>query len=134
MSVSDLKPLQLSKAIERPLLAFRSVLRRTKLSEAIFASLFFFAIAYWFVFIVERFYETHALLRAFALCLGSLCCLLAIPWTVHKWILGTRRLTEVARKLRPVFPRLSEQILSVVELSTSKEIQTGSPVLISAPM
>jgi hypothetical protein len=134
MSSVEWKPVQLSKAIESPLLAFRSALRRTKLWEAIFASLFFFVVAYWFVFIVERFYETHAWLRTFALCLGSLCCLLAIPWTVHKWIWGTRRLTEVARKLRPVFPRLSEQILSVVELSTSREIQTGSPVLISAAM
>lgn len=134
MSVVDLKPVQLSKAIETPLLAFRSALRRTKLSEAILASLFFFAVAFWFVFILERFFETNALIRSFALCLGSLCCLLAIPWTLHKWVWGTRRLTEVARKLRPVFPRLSEQILSVVELSTSREIQTGSPVLISAAM
>ena len=134
MSIADLKPVQLSKAIEKPLLTFRSALRRTKLSEALLASLFFFAVAYWFVFVVERFYETHVLLRSLALCLGSLCCLLAIPWTLHKWFWGTRRLTEVARKLRPVFPRLSDQILSVVELSTSKEIQTGSPVLISAAM
>ncbi len=134
MSIADLKPVQLSKAIETPLLAFRSALRRTKLSEAILASLFFFAVAFWFVFVLERFYETHTLLRSFALCLGSLCCLLAIPWTLHRWFWGTRRLTEVARKLRPVFPRLSEQILSVVELSTSREIQTGSPVLISAAM
>ena len=134
MSIADLKPVQLSKAIETPLLAFRRALRRTKLSEAILASLFFFVVAYWLVFILERFFETHFLLRSLALCLGSLCCLLAIPWTVHKWVWGTRRLTEVARKLRPGFPRLSEQILSVVELSTSREIQTGSPVLISAAM
>jgi hypothetical protein len=134
MSQSEFAPVPLSEAIQKPLLTFRRSLRRIKMAEALLASAFFFAIGYWCVFALDRFFETGAALRWLALLLGGLCCCVSVPLSAHRWIWGTRKLTEVARMLGPVFPRLSEQVLSVVELSTSREIQTGSSTLIAAAM
>lgn len=112
-----------SKAIKLPdntrkrLKEFQQQVRKIKLAEGILAGLFGLAVSYVAVFVVDRFVDTSAIIRAGILMTGALGFGLFFPLKCHRWVWRTRRMEQVATLLKHKFPALGDQLLGVVELS-----------------
>lgn len=99
---------------------YRSQVRFVKVMEGILAGLFGLAASYLLVFVLDRFFDSPALLRGVILLVGSLGMGLLLPLKCHRWIWGTRRMEQVAGLVRHKFPRLGDQLLGVVELAQNE--------------
>ncbi|MEM7456654.1 MAG: hypothetical protein AAF456_20080 [Planctomycetota bacterium] len=96
-----------------------------KLAEGLLAAAFGLLVSYLVVFGLDRVIDTPAWARAAILITGSLGAAVWLPMMVHKWILGSRQLTQVARLLRYRFPRLSDHLLGIIELVNDTHDNTG---------
>lgn len=103
--------------------SFRRRLWLVKIAEGLLAGLFGLMTSYTLVFVLDRFGETPATVRAAVLVLGTLVLGIGVPWTLHRWIWRTRQLEQVARLLRRRFPRLGDQLLGIVELAHARRAE-----------
>ena len=84
------------------------------------------------VFVLDRFMDTPQVLRLLLLLGGSAGCYLFLPLRLRRWVLGHRRLDQVARLVRRRFPRLGDELLGIVELAQGRDDRNTSPVLYRA--
>ena len=136
MSASSLPPIKttLAAGIQRKLLRFRRSVRLSKTAEAISGCAICTLLLYLIVLGSDRFIDTSVGVRIGCLLVTSLLIATYLPWMLHRWVWNTRRLTQVARLLSKPFPRLADQVLSVVELASAKDEQRRSPQLVAAAM
>ncbi|CAK9009790.1 unnamed protein product, partial [Durusdinium trenchii] len=111
---------------------YRSRVRFVKIAEGILAGLFGLAVSYLMVFILDRFFDTPAVVRLVILLTGSVGVGLFLPLKCHRWIWGTRRMEQVAGLVRHKFPRLGDQLLGVVELALNEKANVESSTLTRA--
>lgn len=123
---------QLPETTRRRLNEFRSRVRRIKFVEGILAGLFGLALSYVAVFVLDRFFDTSAVVRSGLLFAGALGLGLFFPLKCHRWIWGTRRMEQVARLVQHRFPALGDQLLSVVELASAESDLGSSASLTNA--
>ncbi|QDT33525.1 hypothetical protein [Thalassoglobus polymorphus] len=123
---------QLPEGTRRRLEEFQKRVRFIKIAEGLLAGLFGLAVSYLLVFVLDRFFDTPALLRAAILIVGALGMGLFLPLKLHRWIWGTRTMEQVAGLVRIKFPRLGDQLLGVVELAMSERHTTDSSALTQA--
>ena len=122
----------LPEALSQRLEKFRSRLRLFKLIEICLSALVGLFIAYFIVFLTERFVTIPTSVRALILLIGTVGFTIGIPLTLHKWFWNTRRLEQVAKTLRKVFPALGDEILSIIEMVDEQTGSGASPRLIAA--
>ena len=136
MSASSLPPIKttLAAGIQRKLLQFRRSVRISKTAETFSACVICTLLLYLIVLGSDRFIDTSVGLRVGILLVTSSLIATYVPWMLHRWVWNTRRLTQVARLLSKPFPRLADQVLSVVELASAKDEQRRSPQLVAAAM
>ena len=125
--------LPLPPVLEAKLAAFRRRVWVIKLAEGLLAAVFGLAVSYAVVFVLDRFMETPAWLRAALMLAGAAVLGLGLPLTWHRWVWRQRRLEDAARLLRRTFPRLGDQLLGIVEL-THMESLGRSERLVQAAM
>ncbi len=133
-SSSKLQNQKLSPVISGCLLSFRSRLRQRKLMQLVMFCIAAMISGFLLQFVLDRFIETPKLVRASILLFATTVIGVACWRIGHRWFWKTRRLTQVAKLLKSTFPRLSDQVLSVVELAGADGEQRRSPELIAAAM
>ena len=121
--------------LETKLADFRRRVWVVKLAEGVLAAVFALAVSYLLVFALDRVMETPGSLRLTLLLGGALVLGLGLPLKWHRWVWRQRRLEDAARLLRRTFPRLGDQLLSVVELARQDHAAGGrSERLVQAVM
>lgn len=126
--------LELPAGIESKLRAFRRRVWTVKLLEAAGAAIFGLLLSYLFVFVLDRFFDTAAGLRAGILVAGSLGWAVWFPWMCHRWVWRSRRLDQVARLLKLTHPRLGDYLLGIIELVQAAELPGTSEALCRAAL
>ena len=125
---------ELPDGVHRQLSLFRRMVRRIKSTEGILATLCGGMLAYLGVFFLERFVDTSPWLRGLFLASAMIFAVTCLPWMWFRWVWGTRRLNSLARLLKGTYPRLSDSLVSIIELAENREEQRRSPTLIAAAM
>ena len=105
-----------------------------KLAEGALAAIFGLVMSYLVVFVLDRLFDTPALLRAVILAVGSVGMVILFPLKCHHWVWNYRRLDQVARLARHRFPRFGDQLLGIVELARSDSRAGKSRALVQAAM
>ena len=113
---------------------YRKRVWAVKLAEGTLAAIFGIVISYFVVFGLDRLVDTPALLRGGILAVGMVGMVILFPIKYHNWVWRHRRLDGVAKLLRHKFPRLSDNVLAIVELARSDSDQSSSRTLIEAAM
>lgn len=131
-SSSNGNHLELPSGVSQRLEEFRRHVRTVKLAEGCLAALFGLLLSWLAVFVLDRLFETPAAVRGGILIAGSVGLGLFLPLKWHRWVWRQRQLEHVARLLRHRFPRLSDQLLGVIELAHSDG--DGSARLVQAAM
>ena len=126
--------LTLPPALETKLADFRRRVWIVKLAEGLLAAAFGLALSFIAVFVLDRFMETPAWLRAGIMVLGALGLGLGLPLKWHRWVWQQRRLEDAAKLLKRTFPRLGDQLLGIVELSRYDDGSGRSDRLVQAAM
>lgn len=108
---------ELPEGMRSKLETFRRRVWWIKIGEGVFAGLVGLMIAYAIAFVLDRFWDTPASVRAGLLIAGALGFGIAFPLKCHRWVWRTRQLEQVARLLRHKLPRLGDQLLGIVELA-----------------
>jgi hypothetical protein len=134
MSVREQRPverLQLPQSLRTQLDEFRQRVWTIKLIEAAFAAAFGVVVAYLAMFVLDRLWETPAVVRLglFAVVLGACSC---VPMALNRWVWGHRRLDQLARLLTRTHPRVGDQLLGVIELVDNDLEQARSRALCEA--
>ncbi len=125
----------LPPVLEAKLADFRRRVWIVKLAEAFLAAIFGIVLSYLVVFALDRVCETPGWLRLTLLCAGGATLGLGLPLKWHRWVWRQRRLEDAARLLRRTFPRLGDQLLSIVELARHDQPAAGrSERLVRAAM
>lgn len=119
--------IRLPETTQQQLESFQAQVRKIKVAEGILAGLFGLALSWLVVFVIDRFVDTHAVVRAVILIGGCLGFGLFFPLKCHRWVWGTRRMEQVATLLKHKFPALGDQLLGVVELAQG-DPQQGSSI------
>jgi hypothetical protein len=101
--------------LERRLRAFRGVVWRIKLVEAIAAALCGVLVAYLLLFCLDRLLDTPRSVRVLLAVAAVLACA-AVPFAFHRWIWNHRGLDQVARLIARRFPSLGDQLLGIIEI------------------
>ena len=101
--------------LERRLLAFRGVVWRIKIVEAIAAALCGVLVAYLLLFCLDRLLDTPRSVRVLLAVAAVLACA-AVPFAFHRWIWNHRGLDQVARLIARRFPGLGDQLLGIIEI------------------
>jgi len=96
--------------LERRLRAFRGLVWRIKLFEAIAAALCGVLSAYLVLFCVDRLLDTPPVVRGLISAAAAVACA-AVPYACHRWIWNHRGLDQVARLIARRFPSLGDQLL-----------------------
>lgn len=129
-----MKLLDLPEGTHRKLDDFRRRVRLVKVVEGVLAAVFGLAISYLLVFVLDRVWDTAAIVRTTILLGGAVGLGLVFPLKCHRWVWGTRQMEQVARLVMHKFPRLGDQLLGIVELAHSESEQGRSKTLIQAAM
>lgn len=124
--------IRLPETTRQRLEEFQSLVRRIKVAEGILAGLFGLALSYIGVFVLDRFVDTSAVVRAIILIGGCLGLGLFFPLKCHRWVWGTRRMEQVASLVKHRFPSLGDQLLGVVELARDNAQPGSSEALAQA--
>ena len=135
----------MSEALNKPALKIpdrmRSKLQRyqrkiwtVKLIEAACAAVFGLLVSYLAVLVLDRFYDTTAVVRASILIVGSVGWALWLPWMFHRWVWKSRRLEQVARMLKTKHPRLGDYLLGIIELVNNRSFEGTSESLCRAAL
>lgn len=130
MNTNELPPV-----LESKLADFRKRVWIVKLTEGALAAAFGLALSFVLVFVLDRFMETPAWLRAAVLTGGAAVLGLGLPLKWHRWVWSQRTLEAAAKLLRRKMPRLGDQLLGIVELARMKDGSDGrSEALVRAAM
>ena len=105
-----------------------------KLIEASCAAVFGLLVSYLAVLVLDRFYDTPAVVRAAILIVGSIGWALWLPWMFHRWVWKSRRLEQVARMLKTKHPRLGDYLLGIIELVNNRSFEGTSESLCRAAL
>ena len=133
-STESLQNQKLSPVIRQRLIDFRNRLQQRKLWQLLTICIAMLLTGFLIQFTFDRFMETTKLVRS-AIFITAIASIGIACWRIgSRWFWNTRRLTQVARLLRGTFPRLSDQVLSVVELAHAEGEQRRSPELVAAAM
>ena len=125
---------ELPSGVSQRLLEFQRRVKFVKLAEGVLAALFGLALSYIAVFVADRFTETPGWVRGLILLAGATGPGLFLPLKWHRWVWQQRQLEQVARLLRFRFPRLSDQLLGVIELAHADADSGRSTRLVQAAM
>lgn len=104
-----------------------------KITEVLVAATFGLLAAWLVVMIAERFVELATWQRLGLLAAGVAGFAVGLPWALHRWFWRTRQIKSVAQLLSAKFPMLSDEIVSVLELS-KQDHHGASTELIAAAM
>src|SRR5690348_10283902 len=95
--------LRLPESLESQLHAFRRLVRRIKLAEAVLGAVFGVLAAFLLLFAVDRLFETPDVVR-YVLFGGCVVACAIIPVAMHRWIWKQRTLEQLARLLARRYP------------------------------
>lgn len=123
--------LELPTTLETQLLEFRKRLWLVKLIEAGCGALFGVLAAFLIVFLLDRWFDTPAGIRAVVFVVAIAACAL-VPLAIHRWIWQRRKLEQLARLLGRRYPSIGDQILGIIELVRSESEQARSRALCEA--
>lgn len=126
--------LELPPGMRSKLEDFRRRVWIVKIAEGALAAIFGLLLSYLVVFLLDRVWDTPAVLRLMILLAGTAGLGVWFPWKCHRWVWNTRGLEQVARLLRHGFPRLGDQLLGIIELAHSEREQERSGTLVRAAM
>jgi hypothetical protein len=118
-------PIALPADLERRLYAFRTLVWRIKLLEALGGAVVGVLAGYLTVFLLDRLTETPTWARLAAFGVGVVG-LAALPVALHRWIWSHRGLDQLARLISRRFPSLGDQLLGIIELVRSAEGAAGT--------
>ncbi|MFM9024866.1 MAG: hypothetical protein ACKON7_05950, partial [Planctomycetaceae bacterium] len=104
--------------LERRLYAFRALVWRVKLVEALCGAACGVLVGYLVVFGLDRLAETPWWVRGLAFALAVAACA-AVPLALHRWVWSHRRLDQLARLIARRFPSLGDQLLGIIEIVRS---------------
>ena len=105
-----------------------------KLAEGLLAAAFGLLVSYLLVFVLDRFFDTSALVRTAILIAGTLGLAVWFPLVCHKWIWKNRKLEQVARLLKYKFPRLGDHLLGIIQLVNNDQESQRSEALTRAAL
>ncbi len=136
MKVSRHGNLRLPDTLRCQLIAFRRRLWTLKLFEAAAFAIIAILVGFLLTYLLDRLHDTAMPVRGGILAaalLGSL----AIPLAIHRWVLGRRRLDQLARLLAETRPQTGDPLLGVIELAEDafdwkQSAESRSPQLIEA--
>ncbi|MEZ6091804.1 MAG: hypothetical protein R3C05_28125 [Pirellulaceae bacterium] len=111
------------------LLTYRSQVRKIKVIEGLLAAFVGLGLSYLAVFAIDRVVDTPAIVRGGLLLLGAIGLGVLFPMKCHRWIWGTRQMTQVAKLIQRRHPVLGDQLLGVIELSQSQQTLGKSATL-----
>ncbi len=120
--------LRLPIELEQQLYQYRNSVWRTKITEAVAIAICLTLLAFLAVFALDRFLDTPTGLRAAALALVALGCVM-IPWGMYRWVWRRRNLPQVARLINRRMPSAGDRLLGVLELIGDPAEQQRSPTL-----
>ncbi len=101
--------------LERRLVAFRGLVWRIKLVEAIAAALCGVLVSYLLLFCLDRLLDTPQVVRGLISAAAVVACAM-VPFAFHRWIWNHRGLDQVARLIARRFPSLGDQLLGIIEI------------------
>jgi len=123
------------ESLQTQLSGFRSQLWKVKIAEAILAGFFGLLFSYLLVFGLDRVWATPPAVRLAILLGGTSLFVLFAPYWIHRWVIGHRNESQLARLIARSFPRLGDRLLGVIELQDQKEsVESLSPELRAAAM
>ena len=125
---------KLPERMQSKLRLYQKRVWKIKIAEGAFAAVFGLLVSYLFVFCLDRFLDTPAMVRGLILIAGSVGMVVLFPVKYHNWVWSHRRLDQVARLLCYKFPRFGDHLLGIVELAQSESHQGNSIALIKAAM
>lgn len=107
--------------LESKLADFRRRVWVVKVLEAVLAGIVGVYVSWLMLFVLDRVIDTPAWGRWVLMLGGSAVLGLGLPLKWHRWVWRQRRLEDAARLLKRTFPRLSDQLLGIVELSRQED-------------
>lgn len=122
-------PPRLQGTLER----FRERLWSVKIAEGALAGILGLVLSYLLVFVLDRFFDTPAWLRALLLTAGFAVPALGLPLLWHRWVWRQRTLGDAARYLKRRYPKIGDELLGIVELAHHHP-SDQSQVLVTAAM
>ena len=108
--------LRLPESLESQLHAFRRLVRRIKLAEAVLGAVFGVLAAFLLLFAVDRLFETPDSVRYVLFGACVIACAI-IPVAMHRWIWKQRTLEQLARLLARRYPHFGDELLGIIELA-----------------
>jgi hypothetical protein len=123
----------LPAALERQLVAFRSLVGRVQLARAACIAISGIATCHLAVFLLDRVGDTPWWPR-FGLLTLAAAAALAVPWAAYRWVWRVRSLEQVARLVGRRFRSLGDQLLGIIEIvrEHASGILSRSPALCEA--
>lgn len=107
--------------LESKLADFRRRVWVVKVLEGLLAGVAGVYVSWLMLFVLDRFIDTPVWARWMLMLGGSAVLSLGLPLKWHRWVWRQRRLEDAARLLKRTFPRLSDQLLGIVELSRQED-------------
>ena len=107
--------------LESKLADFRRRVWVVKVLEGLLAGVAGVYVSWLMLFVLDRFIDTPVWARWMLMLGGSAVLGLGLPLKWHRWVWRQRRLEDAARLLKRTFPRLSDQLLGIVELSRQED-------------
>lgn len=112
---------------------FQERLWSIKMAEGALAGVVGLGLSYLFVFVLDRFIDTPAVLRFLVLTAGFAAAAFGLPSRWKRWVWKQRSLEQLSRLLRRRFPRLGDELLGIVELAR-RPGSGASQTLVAAAM
>src|SRR5437879_2003762 len=122
---SQQRRLELPESLRQQMFAFRRRVWAIKLIEAGCGAAFGVLVAYLATFILDRIWDTPAVVRTGIFMLVLATCAM-VPVALHRWIWRQRRLEQLARLLSRKYPSIGDQLLGIIELVDSESEQARS--------
>ncbi len=124
-------PLELPESLRAQLLAFRRRLWSVKLAEGLSVAASALLIAFLLAFVLDRFFDTPAVVRA-GLLIAVIAGGLAVPLAMYRWVWRRRHPDQLARLLGKRHASIGDQLLGIIELVRSESEQARSRALCEA--
>ena len=134
LQTSSTNRVELPPRMRTTLEEFRRRVWIIKIAEGLLAAVFGLVVSYLLVLVLDRFWDTSALLRGVLLTAGAVGMFILFPLKCHRWVWSQRHLEQVARLVKHKFPRFGDRLLGIVELARSEAEQQRSRVLVEAAM
>jgi len=121
--------------LRKQLAEFQRHLWKVKITEAVLAGIFGLIVSFLFVFLFERIFPIHPIVRLLILLAGTSLAAVFAPLWVRRWVFGHKREDQLARLISKKFPKLGDRLLGIIELQDQQETREAlSPALRDAAM